>query len=242
VRREAGVAWTETPGRDATDPLQGVAGMAGDFEVIFHGEIYASMDPVKVRSDMGRLFRQPAEKVHQLFDGRTWVLKDGLDREPAERYQVELAKIGVISELRDRSPAWKPEKPADPHSKSQNFTLESIAITRMTCPECQYAQLEADYCARCGTNIEVARAKAKLQAKEDDAIAQRIRQGLAPFGLHVGDDNLGAFAHEQAHRRLADAAGAAGDHCHFIVEIFHVLPISIVIRLWWMLRYQLLSD
>jgi uncharacterized Zn finger protein (UPF0148 family) len=176
VRREAGVAWTETPGRDATDPLQGVAGMAGDFEVIFHGEIYASMDPVKVRSDMGRLFRQPAEKVHQLFDGRTWVLKDGLDRETAERYQVELAKIGVISELRDRSPAWKPEKPADPHSKSQNFTLESIAITRMTCPECQYAQLEADYCARCGTNIEVARAKAKLQAKEDDAIAQRIRQ------------------------------------------------------------------
>lgn len=150
--------------------------MAGDFEVIFQGEIYASMDPVKVRTDMGRLFRQPAEKVHRLFDGRTWVLKDGLDRETAERYQVELAKIGVISELRDRSPAWKPEKPQDPNSKSQNFTLESIAITRMTCPECQYAQLEADYCARCGVNIEVARAKAKLKAKEDDAIAQRIRQ------------------------------------------------------------------
>ena len=150
--------------------------MAGDFDVIFHGEIYASMDPVKVRNDMGRLFRQPAEKVHRLFDGRTWVLKDGLDRETAERYQVELAKIGVISELRDRSPAWKSEKPQDPHSKSQNFTLESIAITRMTCPECQYAQLEADYCARCGCNIEAARAREKLKAKEDDAIAQRIRQ------------------------------------------------------------------
>lgn len=114
--------------------------MAGDFEVIFHGEIYASMDPVKVRNDMGRLFRQPVEKVHRLFDGRTWVLQDGLDRETAERYQVELAKIGVISELRDRSPAWKPEKRQDPNSESQNFTLESIAITRMTCPECEYAQ------------------------------------------------------------------------------------------------------
>lgn len=156
--------------------------MSGHCEIVFHGEIYASVDPVKARAQMAHLFRQPAEKVHRLFDGRTWVLKDGLDRATAERYQVELAKIGVISELRDRSPNVALKAPVDPNSKSQNFTIESVAITRMTCPECGYEQLDADYCARCGVNIEVAKAKARLKAKEDDVIQARIRalRGGAP--------------------------------------------------------------
>lgn len=149
--------------------------MSGHFEIIFTGEVYAAVDPLKVRADMARLFRQPAEKVDRLFDGRTWVLKDGLDRPTAERYQVELAKIGVISELRDRSPKIRTEMPSDPNAKSQNFTLESVAITRMKCPECDYEQLDADYCARCGVNIEVAKAKSKLRAKEDEVIQARIQ-------------------------------------------------------------------
>jgi hypothetical protein len=149
--------------------------MSGHFEIVFQGEIYASVDPVKARADMARLFKQPAEKVHRLFDGRQWVLKDGLDRSTAERYQVELAKIGVISELRDKSPQIRTARPDDPHAKSQNFTIESVAITRMVCPECKYEQLDADYCARCGVNIQVAKAKARLKAKEDEVIQQRIR-------------------------------------------------------------------
>lgn len=149
--------------------------MSGHFEIVFTGEVYASVDPLKVRADMARLFRQPEEKVSRLFDGRTWVLKDGLDRPTAERYQVELAKIGVISELRDRSPKIRTEMASDPNAKSQNFTLESVAITRMKCPECDYEQLDADYCARCGVNIQVAKAKAKLRAKEDDVIQARIQ-------------------------------------------------------------------
>ncbi|HSG91136.1 MAG TPA: hypothetical protein VLA56_18100 [Pseudomonadales bacterium] len=149
--------------------------MSGHFELMFQGEIYASVDPVKARADMAKLFKQPAEKVHRLFDGRSWVLKDGLDRSTAERYQVELAKIGVITELRDKSPTVRAPMPDDPHAKSQNFTLESVAITRMACPECKYEQLDADYCARCGVNIQVAEAKARLKAKEDEVIQQRIR-------------------------------------------------------------------
>lgn len=149
--------------------------MAGHYEVVFSGEIYAAVDPVRVRSDMARIFRQPAEKVHRLFDGRTWVLKDGLDRATAERYQVELAKIGVISELRDKAPKYEAEKVVDQHAQSQNFTLEKVAIAKMKCPDCGYEQLEADYCARCGVSIAVARAKAKVRAKEDEVIQQRIR-------------------------------------------------------------------
>lgn len=150
--------------------------MSGHYEVIFSGEIYAAVDPVKVRSDMARMFRQPAEKVHQLFDGRTWTLKDGLDRATAERYQVELAKIGVISEIRDKQPKYETAKATDPMSRSQNFTLEKVAITKMKCPECGYEQLEADYCARCGVSIAVARAKAKVRAQEDEVIQARIQQ------------------------------------------------------------------
>lgn len=150
--------------------------MAGHYEVVFSGEIYAAVDPVKVRSDMARIFRQPAEKVRRLFDGRTWVLKDGLDQATAERYQVELAKIGVISEVRDKAPKYEADKATDPNSKSQNFTLEKVAITKMKCPDCGYEQLEADYCARCGVSIAVAEAKAKVRAKEDEVIQQRIQQ------------------------------------------------------------------
>ncbi|MEE4384532.1 MAG: hypothetical protein V2J02_21255 [Pseudomonadales bacterium] len=155
--------------------------MAGNFEVLFRGEIYASVDPVQARTDMARLFRQPPERVMRLFDGRTWVLKDGLDRETAERYQVELAKIGVISELRDTAPQIR-EKKDSPHGKSQNFTLESVAIVRMSCPACGYEQLEADYCARCGVNVAAARSKQRQRQKEDEIIQRRIQslRGGAP--------------------------------------------------------------
>lgn len=160
--------------------------MSGHFEVVFSGEIYAAVDPVKVRSDMARIFKQPPEKVHQLFDGRTWVLKDGLDRATAERYQVELAKIGVISEVRDKAPKYESSRAKDPNSKSQNFTLEKIAVAKMKCPDCQYEQLEADYCAKCGVSIAVAQAKAKVRAKEDEVIQARIRQLRERRG--TGDD------------------------------------------------------
>lgn len=155
--------------------------MAGNFEVLFRGEIYASVDPVQARTDMARLFRQPPERVMRLFDGRSWVLKDGLDRETAERYQVELAKIGAISELRDTAPQIR-EKQDSPHGKSQNFTLESVAIVRMSCPACGYEQLEADYCARCGVNVAAARSQQRQRQKEDEIIQRRIRslRGGAP--------------------------------------------------------------
>ncbi len=175
--------------------------MAGHYEVIFSGEIYAAVDPVKVRSDMARIFRQPAEKVHRLFDGRTWVLKDGLDRATAERYQVELAKIGVISEVRDRAPKYEVEKVVDQHAQSQNFTLEKVAIAKMKCPDCGYEQLEADYCARCGVSIAVALAKATVRAKEDEVIQQRIQL------LRDRREGRSAGAQEQT---VPDAAGRDG--------------------------------
>ena len=175
--------------------------MAGHYEVIFSGEIYAAVDPVKVRSDMARIFRQPAEKVHRMFDCRTWVLKDGLDRATAERYQVELAKIGVISEVRDKAPKYEAEKVVDQHAQSQNFTLEKVAIAKMKCPDCGYEQLEADYCARCGVSIAVARAKAKVRAKEDEVIQQRIQL------LRDRREGSSAGAQEQI---VPDAAGRDG--------------------------------
>lgn len=149
--------------------------MSGQFEVLFHGEVYASVDPDQAQADMAKLFRQSPEAVKRLFSGKTWVLKDGLDRETAERYQVELAKIGLISELRDRAPAVEAKPEPSPHGKSQNFTIESIAIARMTCPACQYEQLEADYCARCGANIDGAKKQVRLKEKEDRIIQERIQ-------------------------------------------------------------------
>ncbi len=156
--------------------------MSGHFEILFHGEVYASVDQDKAQEDMARLFRQSRESVARLFSGKTWVLKDGLDRETAERYQVELAKIGIISELRDRAPKYEAKPPPSPHGKSQNFTIESIAISRMVCPACTYEQLEADYCARCGANIEKANKRVKMKEKEDRVIQERIQ------ALHAGGD------------------------------------------------------
>ncbi|TVS09098.1 MAG: hypothetical protein EA417_21045 [Gammaproteobacteria bacterium] len=156
--------------------------MSGHFEILFHGEVYASVDQEKAQEDMARLFRQSKQAVARLFSGKTWVLKDGLDRETAERYQVELAKIGIISELRDRAPKYEAKPPPSPHGKSQNFTIESIAISRMVCPACTYEQLEADYCARCGANIEKANKRIKMKEKEDRVIQERIQ------ALHAGGD------------------------------------------------------
>lgn len=157
--------------------------MSGQFEVLFHGEVYASVDPDEAQAEMAKLFRQSPEAVKRLFSGKTWVLKDGLDRETAELYQLELAKIGLISELRDLAPVAKPEP--SPHGKSQNFTIKSIAIARMTCPACHHEQLEADYCARCGVNAEQAQKEVRLKEKEDRVIQERI-QSLHKVGGQPG--------------------------------------------------------
>jgi len=205
--------------------------MSGQFEVLFHGEVYASVDPDQAQADMSKLFRQSPEAVKRLFSGKTWVLKDGLDRETAERYQVELAKIGLISELRDRAPAVAAKPEPSPHGKSQNFTIESIAIARMTCPACQYGQLEADYCARCGANIDGAKKQVRLKEKESRIIQQRIqalRKGEGKPGTATAPSKAAQLRTDAPPQPVSSAADAEASGGGTVVWVVAGIAVAVI--------------
>lgn len=206
--------------------------MSGQFEVLFHGEVYASVDPDQAQADMAKLFRQSPEAVKRLFTGKTWVLKDGLDRATAERYQVELAKIGLISELRDLKPTTPSKPEPSPHGKSQNFTIESIAIARMTCPACQYEQLEADYCARCGVSIASAKKQVRLKEKEDRIIQERIqalRKGGGKPGSGAAAPSKAAQLRTEAPTQpMPSAAGAESSGGGLVVWVVAGIAVAVI--------------
>ena len=66
------------------------------FDVIFSGKVRDGFAAAEVKANFSRLFKIPAEKVESIFRSPRTVLKSGVDRETADKYQAVLAKTGAI--------------------------------------------------------------------------------------------------------------------------------------------------
>lgn len=78
------------------------------FEIVFRGDIQFGQNLVDVKSRLQQLFKIDAAKVDALFTGKPVVLKRGLDKASAEKYQDVLTKAGALIELVSAS-ASKPQ-------------------------------------------------------------------------------------------------------------------------------------
>jgi len=67
----------------------------GDYEIVFSGELQPGADAQQVRVNLQQLFKASAERIEALFCGRPLVIKSGLDRVTAEKYQALLARAGA---------------------------------------------------------------------------------------------------------------------------------------------------
>lgn len=152
-----------------------------DYEVLFSGEVYRGADRVVVKRNLALLFNEKPGKIEQLFTGRTVVLKNGLSQKAAERYQVALAKAGAVCKIRDRNNPYA-GRARFGGNESREFTLRDISVHRVVCPRCNYQQLEAEICVRCGANIDQA---VREKVMEERVQQRQKRESLRPKSISV---------------------------------------------------------
>lgn len=69
------------------------------YKVIFKGEICENSDRGKIDILLAKFFKIPVAKANQLFNGKAYSLKKGLDVDDAIAMQKKLLAIGVITRL-----------------------------------------------------------------------------------------------------------------------------------------------
>ena len=120
--------------------------MENQFRILFRGEVAAGADPATVKIRLQQLTKFDAERIEQLFSRSETVLKSGLDRATAERYQTAILATGAICSIEPLQPAAVPPvaavspPPLPPPSPPRETT----------CPKCGVRQPEAISCAACG--------------------------------------------------------------------------------------------
>jgi ribosomal protein L7/L12 len=79
------------PAAPAEEPL---------YRVVFKGDIDPAQDLLQVKNNLAALFKTGLEEVEILFDGRSLVIKDRLDRETARRYVQAMERAGAAARIK----------------------------------------------------------------------------------------------------------------------------------------------
>jgi hypothetical protein len=115
------------------------------FEIIFRGDIQFGQNLVDVKARLQQLFKIDTAKVEALFTGKPVVLKRGLDKVSAEKYQDVLSKAGALIELvstsasvtkpvasPQKSPQEKSPTNSTPAERSIESSAEAVVSTQWT--------------------------------------------------------------------------------------------------------------
>jgi len=93
------------------------------FDVVFQGELIEGWTLAEVKAGVARLFSTDSDRIAQLFSGKSFVIKNGVDQPTAVKYQQAMAKAGAICRIISRAG----EAVAD-HSGRPVGTLDGVSI------------------------------------------------------------------------------------------------------------------
>ena len=65
------------------------------YDLLFQGECLPGADPQHVQRDLGQLLKLDAERLQQMFSGRTVVVRRAVDRDSAARFQQAFKQAGA---------------------------------------------------------------------------------------------------------------------------------------------------
>jgi hypothetical protein len=84
------------------------------FAITFSGKLVEGASRERVMANVAALFKVEVAKVERLFSGKPVVIKKGLDKATAQKYQVALKKVGAIASVVDIAALQqaKQQKPA----------------------------------------------------------------------------------------------------------------------------------
>lgn len=78
------------------------------FQIVFRGKILGGFDRDQVRANLAQLFRSDPARIDAMLDAPKTVLKSGLTRDAAGRYQDALRQAGIMVAVIGESPAGLP--------------------------------------------------------------------------------------------------------------------------------------
>jgi len=104
------------------------------YKVIFQG-VADGFTVEEVKQRLAGLFKVTPEKLEIFFQGKSRVIKSGLDQANALRYQSILEKAGAVCAI-------------------EAFEKDEGPKKTMVCPKCGFEQQESASCARCGIIID----------------------------------------------------------------------------------------
>ena len=78
------------------------------YDLLFQGECLPGADPQQVQRDLGQLLKLDAERLQQMFSGRTVVVRRAVDRDSAARFQQAFNNpLRILSRLNgSRTPSF----------------------------------------------------------------------------------------------------------------------------------------
>lgn len=86
------------------------------FQIVFRGKILAGFDREQVRANLSRLFKIEPARVDAMLDAPKIVLKTGLGKDAASRYQEALRQAGIMVAVMGESAPTAAPAPTPPAS------------------------------------------------------------------------------------------------------------------------------
>ncbi len=143
-----------------------------NFHVLFSGEIAPGSKPESVMLGLQRTLGIDARKAKQLFSGRTVVLKSQLSAAEAQSLVAILTALGAVCRVKDYTARSTSSSLFKFDDAGRDKTVRDLTAAHVECPRCSHLQLLADFCAKCGLDIEQAQ---KKQRKEDVLIGKKLK-------------------------------------------------------------------
>ena len=143
-----------------------------NFHVLFSGEIAEGSKAESVMLGLQRTLGIDARKAKQLFSGRTVVLKSQLSAAEAQSLVAILTALGAICRVKDYTTRSTTPSHFRFDEPGRDPTVRDLTAAHIECPRCGHLQLLADFCAKCGLDIEQAQ---KKRRKEDVLIEKRLK-------------------------------------------------------------------
>lgn len=105
------------------------------FQIVFRGKILGGFDRNQVRANLSRLFKIDESRADALLDAPKTVLKTGLGKDAAARYQEALRQAGImVAVIGESSPPSVVEAPPKPSSMATTREIVPVPAPAATLP------------------------------------------------------------------------------------------------------------
>lgn len=98
------------------------------YDIYFTGQLVEGADEATAKSNLAALFKAAPDKVGKFFDGKSHLLKRGIDKQAALKYKAALHQAGLLTAFKAHQ-STTAEKPSAPVAKAPSAETNASVST-----------------------------------------------------------------------------------------------------------------